>query len=65
MMQTFQKYPNFQEITTLKKYLVEGRCVREVLRGFEPCTFLVPPILMKLVFLDSARTKLSESDPLS
>jgi hypothetical protein len=30
-----------------------------------PCTFLVPPILMKLVFLDSGRTKLSESDPLS
>jgi hypothetical protein len=32
---------------------------------FGPCTFLVPPILTKLVFLDSVRTKLSESDPLS
>jgi hypothetical protein len=41
------------------------RCVREVPRGFAPCTFLVPPILAKFVFLDSARTKLSESDPLS
>jgi hypothetical protein len=64
-MPAFQKTPNFQWIFTLKKNLVEGRCVQEVLRGFAPCTFLVPPILMKLVFLDSVRTKLSESDPLS
>ncbi len=65
MMQAFQKTPNFQWITTLKKILVEGRCVREMPRGFGPCTFLVPPILMKLVFLNSGRTMLSESDPLS
>ncbi len=64
-MQAFQKTLSIQWITTLKKKLVEGRCVREVPWGFAPCTFLVPPILMKLVFLDSARTKLSESDPLS
>jgi hypothetical protein len=64
-MPAFQKTPKFQLILPLKKILVEGRCVREVPRGFAPCTFLVSPILVKLVFLDSAMTKLPESDPLS
>jgi hypothetical protein len=31
-------------------------------RGFGPCTFLIPPILKKLVFLGSGRTKLSEEE---
>jgi hypothetical protein len=31
----------------LKKFLVEGRCVREAPREFEPWIFLVPPILVK------------------
>jgi hypothetical protein len=53
-MQTIELTQNYQSITALEKKLVEGRCVRSV-----------PPILMKLVFLDSARTKLLESDPLS
>ncbi len=30
-----------------KKNLVEGRCVREVPRGFGPWFFLVPPLLVK------------------
>ncbi len=64
-MQAFQKYPNFQEILDLKKKLVEGRCVREVSREFGPWFFLVPPILVKLEFLDSVRTQLPETDPLS
>ncbi len=64
-MQAFQKYPNFQEILDLKKNLVEGRCVRDVSREFGPWFFLVPPILVKSVFLDSVRTQLPESDPLS
>jgi hypothetical protein len=34
-------------------------------RGDLGHTFLVPPILVKLVFLDSARTQLPETDPLS
>jgi hypothetical protein len=64
-MQAFQKTPNFQQIWLLKKKLVDGRCVREVSREFGPWFFSVPPILVKLVFLDSVRTKLSETDPLS
>jgi hypothetical protein len=64
-MQAFQKNPNFQQIWPLKKKLVEGRCVREVSREFGPWLFLVTPILVKLVFLDSVRTKLSESGVLS
>jgi hypothetical protein len=64
-MQTFQIYPNFQYIFGLKKNLMEGRCVREVSRDFGPWFFLVPPILVKLVFLDSVRTQLPETDPLS
>jgi hypothetical protein len=64
-MPAFQKTSNFQWILPLKKILVEGRCVRDVPRGFGPCTFLVPSILLKLVFLDSAKTKLSESGVLS
>jgi hypothetical protein len=64
-MPAFQKTSNFQEILDLKKKLVEGRCVREVPREFGPWFFLVPPILVKYIFLDSVRTKLSESDPLS
>ncbi len=39
---------------------MEDRCVREVPREFEPWIFLVQPILMKLSFLYSVRTKLSE-----
>ncbi len=35
----------------------------EVPRDFGPCTFLVLAILMKLFFLDSVRTKFSESEP--
>jgi hypothetical protein len=58
-MQAFQKYPNFQEILDLEKNLVEGRCVREVSREFGPWFFLVPPILVKLVFLGSVRTQLT------
>jgi hypothetical protein len=64
-MQVFQKYPSFQQIWHLKKKLVQGRCVQEVSREFGPWFFLVPPILVKLVFLDSVRTKLSETDLLS
>jgi hypothetical protein len=64
-MQAFQKTPNFQWILALKNFLVEGRCVWEVSREFGPWFFLVPPILRKLVFLWSVRTKLSETDPLS
>ncbi len=64
-MQAFQKTSHFQEILDLKKKLVEGRSVREVSREFGPWFILVPPILLKLVFLDSVRTKLSETDPLS
>jgi hypothetical protein len=64
-MQAFQKNPNFQQIWPLKKNLEEGRCVREVSWEFGPWFLLVAPILVKLVFLDSVRTKLSETDPLS
>jgi hypothetical protein len=64
-MQAFQKYPNFQEIFILKKNLMVGRCVREVSREFGPWFYLVAPILVKLVFLDSVRTQLPETDPLS
>jgi hypothetical protein len=64
-MQVFQKYSNFQQIWHLKKKLVQGRCVQEVSREFGPWFFLVPPILVKSIFLDSVRTKLSETDPLS
>ncbi len=39
--------------------------LQEVPREFGPWDFLVPPILVKLVFLDSVRTKFSESDQLS
>jgi hypothetical protein len=49
----------------LKKILMEGRCVREVSRELGPWLILVPPIMVKLLFLDSVRTKLSETDPLS
>jgi hypothetical protein len=48
-----------------EKKIVERYCIWEVPREFGPCTFLVPPILIKLSFLDSIRTKLSEFDPLS
>jgi hypothetical protein len=64
-MPAFQKNPKISMNFTFEKNFKEGRCVREVPRGFAPCTFLVPPILVKLVFLDSAKTKLLESDPLS
>jgi hypothetical protein len=64
-MQAFQKTPIFQQIWPLKKKLEEGRCVREVSREFGPWFILVPLILVKPVFLDSVRTKLSETDPLS
>ncbi len=64
-MQAFQKNPNFQYIFGLKKNLVEGRCVQEVPREFGPWIFLVPPILVKILFLDSVRTKLSEFGVLS
>jgi hypothetical protein len=64
-MEAFPKTPNFQQIWPLKKKLEEGLCVREVSRELGPWFFLVPPILVKLVFLGSVRSKLSETDPLS
>ncbi len=64
-MQAFQKYPNCQQIFGLKKILMEGRCVREVSRELGPWLILVPPIMVKLLFLESVRTKLPETDPLS
>jgi hypothetical protein len=40
-MQAFQKTSHFQEISDLKKNLVEGRYVREVPREFGPWFFFV------------------------
>jgi hypothetical protein len=57
-MPAFQKNPKISMNFTFEKNLKEGRCVREVPREFEPWIFLVPPILVKLVFLDSAKTKI-------
>jgi hypothetical protein len=44
---------------------MEGRCVREESRELGPWLILVPPIMVKLLFLDSVRAKLPETDPLS
>ncbi len=38
---------SFKKFWIWKKKLVEGRCVREVPREFDPCCFLVPSILVK------------------
>jgi hypothetical protein len=42
-----ENFPTTGGILALKKFLVVGRCVREVPREFEPWIFLVPPILVK------------------
>jgi hypothetical protein len=55
-MQAFQKYPNFQKNFGLEKILMEGRCVREMSRELGPWLILVPPIMVKLLFLDSVKT---------
>ncbi len=64
-MQAFQKTPNFQQIWPLKKKIIGGSLLTGGVAGIRAVVFLVPPILVKLVFLDSVRTKLSETDPLS
>jgi hypothetical protein len=42
-----------------KKNLVQGRCVQDLPWEIGPWIFLVPPILLEIIFLDSVRTKIS------
>jgi hypothetical protein len=65
-MQAFKKKLQiFNEFLFEKKNSVEGCGLRKVPGEFVPRIFLVPHILMKRLFLNSLRTKFSESGVLS
>ncbi len=61
----FPKNSKFLVNLWFKKISGGWLCIWEVPREFGPWIFLVSPILTKLIFLDSVKTKLSEYGVLS